>query len=369
VEKQQMNKRVRMAACASTAGLLLLAGCGSGGSASNSDARSTSSAGEDWLSAFSEDYEAAKDEGGSFSVFSLQQPVTNEDLQNEFNRLFPDAPDVTVATFAGSEVDTRYAAERQSGQCEAAAIIAESASVLKFADKGWIADQSNDAIPERNDYADRFLGDTYTVFGLTPQGIAFNTDEVTKIDSIDDMLNPDLKGRIGLGDPRAQLASLTALWALYKKGGEEALEGLAALNPTYHSSAVTGIAAVASGESAVFYPGYEVVTAPLVKKGAPLGFERVDGLTASTGVVAISDGDSCDHQASARLFTRFVLSPKGQSISNGIAKKASGNATTIAYSGLKEYPEPISAESIALPTPDELEVARPEILAALGLTG
>lgn len=360
---QPWRRRWAVIASLSVTGALL-AGCAQSAPPSSDPTADERESGD-----YSALYSEAKKESGTLLVYTNQQPQTGEDFTAEWSALFPEAPKLQVAVYAGADAATRYGSERQSGSCAPGVYLGDIKAATTFGEKDWLLKQTDTTLPQRKNYEDKFKTEFYTIAAILPHVVFYNTDNVKeKPATLEALFNEENKGRLGLGDPRAQMPDLAAMNVIRQQFGEKGLKKLAALDPKYFNSAVPGTAAVASGEINFYYPTYPILYTAQEKAGAPVGMFEPKGLSGAFPVVAISDGSGCKLQATAALFSEFVLSPAGQAILSGQYGNGSGNSIKEDFQGArKKYAAPRDLGNVVVETPATLEAVRSEVLASLGL--
>jgi iron(III) transport system substrate-binding protein len=143
--------------------------------------------------------------------------------------------------------------------------------------------------------------------------------------SYDDLLNPKLRGKIGIHEPRRP-GTGQAIWIyLGIVKGESFLKKLAEQNLAVSADLRQLAELLAKGKVAlVLGPGYRVL-APFVQAGLPLKPIPVpkEGIHATAGVGAITVMKNPPHPNAAKVFVNWLLSREGQEIFG----KATGQAT------------------------------------------
>lgn len=297
---------------AALASTVVLAACGGSG---GSDA---SAAPVDPATA--ELYTAAQQEA-PLTLYSSQNPELIESTVAAFNEQYPD---VTVETsrLASGALATRYAAERDAGVCTAGAvIIGDPVFLEQGVERGWFATVGPDQVPELPEWPDEYYSfDAVARISLIPAAITTNTTKIPEADApatVQDLLDPALRGQIVLVDPRSTPGWMALMNLLRQEYGDDFLRGLAAQQVAFADSSVPATQQVAAGERAVVFPTITSVADPLVEQGAPLTTNVItEGVT--TGIeqfVAISECAASPN--AARLFMNFLLTPEGQAAVNG----------------------------------------------------
>ena len=185
------------------------------------------------------------------------------------------------------------------------------------ADKGWLVKPAPTDVPALQSWPAKW---TYTAQGATyPQAIAVYTitynSQLAGADAPKDwqsLADPKWKGKLILGDPRASTQFLDFINSLSKQYGAEFIKSIAAQQPQYTASLVTGINSVASGDAVVMAPGAHWINTDLIDKGAPLADAYpAPAMSGSEQWIGLVKG--APHPNAAALFFNFVMSAAGQS--------------------------------------------------------
>lgn len=265
-------------------------------------------------------YTAAQSEE-PLTLYSSQNPELIESTVEAFTAQYPEL-EVEPVRLASGALATRYAAERSAGVCTAGAVVVADADFL--ADgvrRNWFAPLSPGELPELARWpAEHLVLGAAARISIIPAAIATNTTLIPEATAPADpraLLDPALRGRLVLTDPRSTPGWM-ALMNMYRQVyGEEYLRGLAAQQPRVADSSVPATQQAAAGEGAVAFPTITSVVDPLVAAGAPLvGRVVTDGPT--TGVEQFAVVSDCGNsRRTAALFTDFLLTRTGQSAVNG----------------------------------------------------
>jgi iron(III) transport system substrate-binding protein len=193
------------------------------------------------------------------------------------------------------------------------------------ADAQWDADTSKaghlvpatgpNLYAKKYDRAANVLGDNGDYFKVagTINGFGWNTDLYPKgIKTFQDLLKPELKGKIGVVVPAA-LSVVTFYQMIENAFGEKYLKKLAAQEPKKYSSVVPMAAAVTSGE---ILAAIEVTSqGPAQAAGAPIGFGLPGKPTGAWGTyysgMIFKDAP---HPNAAQLFANWIVSKEAQTI-------------------------------------------------------
>jgi len=159
-------------------------------------------------------------------------------------------------------------------------------------------------------------------------GVVYNTNLVPKADvptSWKSLLNPYWKGKMEISLPTVGAPAsngvpasagnyyLESMLILRKAFGPSYLEGLAAQDPTWEASSITGAESVASGADQISVLSQVDSSSSLIAAGAPLKFVPLTGPDiGSSGCVGILK--TAPHPATAKVLVNFFLSKPAQSI-------------------------------------------------------
>ncbi|MEV4901210.1 extracellular solute-binding protein [Citricoccus sp. NPDC055426] len=283
------NLKLRMlAGVAVSAGLIAsIAGCASGG---------------------------AEGEGPSGTVvwYSSKAPDYNDALIEAFNEQYPDV-NVEVMRAITGDITVRYSSERSAGAATADVVTqSDSAFLAEGQDQGWWKTDSeiDEGYPEEA-YDDGVLVASYHEMMLGHSTQAFPES----LGSWEDLLKPELKGRLVLVDPRGEPGYLAWYQVLAEEYGEDFLSDLAAQEPRFVTSAVPGGETVSSGGADVLAPVALSSINALMESGAPLAIEPFAPST-TIEVYTVVSNEAQNPEGSAAFF-EFLSSKEGQEAFNG----------------------------------------------------
>lgn len=251
-------------------------------------------------------------------LYSSQNPEVIEAGVAAFTEIYPDV-DVQPVRLASGPLATRYAAERAAGVCGAGAVVVAEQELFAGPGQSWFAPIDPGRVPELARWPrDQVVSGRAARISVIPAAIATNTSVVP--DAVADpraLLDPSMRGRIVLTDPRSTPGWMSLMAMLRESYGDGFLQQLAAQDLRVADSSVPATQQAAAGERAVAFPTILSVVEPLARQGAPLTGRVVAG-GPTTGVeqfVAVSDcGPS---RNAAALFADFLLTPEGQNAVNG----------------------------------------------------
>jgi len=280
---------------------------------------------------------AAAEEEGSLTLYTSAGTGPTDALVQAFESAYD--IDVEVVKGVDSEllpkVETEQSIDKGLGD------------VLIISDRTWI-DSHPDAVVELQGPA--IDDDAYDAAQYAPDGtwaathafvaaLSWNSDEVPDgLADIDDLVTPDLQGKIGLPDPDISPSIVQFYQHLEEAYGDDILDRLAALEPRTYTTATAVMQAIVSGEVAA-----SPYTQPMVDEeasGAPVGWTIPStpwGVPSSGGALS-----SAPHPNAAQVFMDFLISQEGQQ----------------AYSAPK-YATPRSDVDDAAATFDEASLNRP----------
>ena len=231
--------------------------------------------------------------------------------------------------------------------------MADNTVVHDVTEKKWVEPPSG--IPALANWPKEAFFESGIVGALNPHSIAWNTSLVPKgITRNEDLLDPSLKGRLLLADPRLTVALSQWYVMLLDAYGEDFLRKLGQ-SAHYGPSAAAGTQQLAAGSMAVYAPCANNPVVALKRQGAPIdqAFIAPTMITSFMGMV-VSGGR---HPNGGRLFLNYWMSPEGQAVAN---KEG--------YSPLPNIPGtlpmPKYMPSIAT---DRMDSMRPKIMSLLGV--
>jgi iron(III) transport system substrate-binding protein len=292
-----MKSRLVAAVAAATA--LALAGCGAGNPGAATDAGPRS-----WA-----DVTAAAKQEGAVTLYSPQHPARLDDVKKEFEKAYPEIT-VTVVRAGDADLTTKVDTELQTGIGIAGVYVTNSPNWLAKAHQSDAAVLLAGPDFDAPDYqrAGSVLDGKFFLEGATTFAIGWNTDILPNgLTDIPDLLNPALRGKIGLTSVQG-VADATFYAHLEQNYGPDLLPRLAELQPRIYPSTLPVRQALSSGEIAA-----ALQVAPMVDdiaKGAPVGWKlpvhpfgsRLTGMVLSTA----------PHPNAAQLLADFMVTRPAQ---------------------------------------------------------
>jgi iron(III) transport system substrate-binding protein len=255
---------------------------------------------------------------GSVVVYTSQNPALMADLANKFKAKY--GITVTVNRNIDSVTAQQVTAEFGSGRRTADVwITASEPHVLGSLKNGWVVDAVGPNLfakaYDRKVYAKP--GKAFVV-GAAVLGMSWNTAFFPQgLKDFPDILNPRLKGRIGIPQPTAASFVDWYLW-LEATYGRNILNRLAAQEPKIYTSSLPMLQAVASGEIAAspFTPGTAL---DLKGQGAPVNFKLARGFNTWNAPFYGMVLKGAPHSAAAQLLADYMVTREGQASSQRLA--------------------------------------------------
>lgn len=288
---------------------------------------------------------AAKDEGSVY-LYSSQHPENLASVKARFEATYPG---ITVEFTRGSDVELnpRVDAEHKSGRgIGDVHMTTDPAWIRAAADSGEYSVNVVGPSFDNPDYGrdTSVVNDKLFLTSAAVLGLGWNTTALPDgLDSPEDLLAPELRGRVGVVNP-AGFAAVTDQFRFFDRNwSPDYTDELAQNEPRVYP----GVLAVAQGLGSG-----EIIATPMVQPlvreqeaGAPVGWFRPDpawGAPYYSHVLA-----SAPHPNAAQLLADFLVSPEGQqALSKGYA------------SVLPNIPESVGrAQDIALTDPADLDPA------------
>ena len=308
------------------------AACGSGGSGSTGP-----------VSGRWDDVVAAAKGEGSVLLYSSQNPANLEALKVAFEQEYPE---ISLEYVRGTDADINPKVEVENQTKRG------TADVHMMTDAAWIetaaesGTYSTDLVgpafdapeyePQKSIISDKFFLTSAAVFAL-----GWNTTALPGgLQKPADLLDPALKGKIGIVNPSG-IASYVDFYRFFEKNfGADYLQKLAELKPRIYPSSLGVAQALTSGE---------IVATPVVQ---PLVREKESGAPVDWALPSPPWGtpwfthalSAAPHPNAAQVLANFMVTPAGQkALSLGYASALPGIEGSVAQ-----------AQDIALPNPSDL---------------
>jgi iron(III) transport system substrate-binding protein len=160
------------------------------------------------------------------------------------------------------------------------------------------------------------------VLSIDPIVMAYNTNLVkTPIAGYEDLLRPDLKGKIGTLLPSSAPSVVAWYDFLEEVQGTNFMTSFAAQAPRFYASSVPVTQALASGEVAVAAFTLPNTAGPLIEKGAPIRLvvpKRTLGVQFAGAILGFSKRPNA-----AQVLMDYLISVQGQTAYSGRGESAS----------------------------------------------
>jgi iron(III) transport system substrate-binding protein len=301
------------------------------------------------------------DTEGQVVWYTAAAPGAADQIKADFSAAHPNIT-LQDQRLTGTEATKRFSAESEAGVYAADLL---THVVPGWADdaleKGWIVPLDKMDMPAVRAYPAEFKAVGELTTSVAPANVMINTDEVSDPPKTwADLLDPKYKGKIVMSDPRNIPAWIMLFNVFYEDPnlGVPFIEGIRDQQPIIVQSAVPGAGKVAAGEGAsVVFPTMDLVTKPLIAKGAPVkavDLSPTSGVETTTMISAHSQ-----HPKAASCFANWLATEAGQKAWNG-GERASSPLGDL--EGTIPLPKDYKRGSW-----EDAQRNRPAILAALGL--
>jgi iron(III) transport system substrate-binding protein len=161
--------------------------------------------------------------------------------------------------------------------------------------------------------------------------------------SYEDLLKPEWKGKIIIGDPILNRQALYAYDALYKKYGEEFFAKLAANEPTVSGDVGQLVQTVAQGAQPIGIGAGSTVIASFVEKGAPIEGTNLENYSyVSAGYWAAAIPDAAPHPCAAQLYMNWLLTANAQASLSTVLGHAPLRTDVALPDGVQALPDDIT---------------------------
>lgn len=248
---------------------------------------------------------SAAQEEGKVTLYSSQTQAGLDAFVQGFTERFPGIQ-VEALRLLENEFGPRLEAERKEALADM--IVSTNPVTLDaLAAAGDFADAS--ALEEASEYDTAMITDSgYFEVGAAILTPVWNTTKLPEgISSLEDVLDSNLKGQIGLPEPSA--APFVDMYLYLEEAlGEDALKQIADLEPKYYASATAAGQAVVSGEItlSLFSPP------PMadVEQGAPVDYLIPDDVWGNRYFGAVLA--NAPHPNAAQLLAYYMVTAEGQ---------------------------------------------------------
>ncbi len=307
VSNSRTRSRLRAALVgAAFAAVFIVTGCAAGPAGPSSSSAPTDAS--NWDSVV-----AAANKEGHLTIYTNYNTTVIPQIQAAFNKVYPDITLEMLHIPSATQGQQRVQAEVTSGQ--------GVVDVYVHSDFKFIADNptyfSKIIGPNtQTDTGKKVLSPdgTYLETNFIPYGYGWNTQLVSGTPTLTQLLNdPSYKGRVALVDWNADHTFALALLEqedqyIKDTGDHDFMTKLAALDPTYFSSATPLAQAVASGQMAwspTIAPGF-------IPSGTPVKFGFLSLAPAGTQLVTVVS--SAPDPNAAQVYANWILTPEAQQI-------------------------------------------------------
>lgn len=249
--------------------------------------------------------------------YSAQDPSRNTAAVEAFSKAYP-AIKIDSFRLASGALAARYASERDAGVVNADLItLADPNFINTGFDKNWFVTFAKADLPAVARLDDRWFDRGAALTNINVLGISYNLDLVgpNPPKTWEDLIRPEFKGRMTLGDPRNVPSYMAIYRILRDELGPDYLKALAAQQPVIFESIVPGTQKLAAGEYAVAVPNVFSVLAPLKTQGAPIDFVMPALTTGVEFMTMLSQG--ADSPKAARCLYNFLFTEAGQQAFSG----------------------------------------------------
>lgn len=333
-----LTRRSRLAALVAALPLALVA-CG--GDSAEGPAAAANQTDQSW-----EETVAGAKEEGAVTIYSSQGIEQLEDVKKRFEAKY-DGITVTVVRAIEGDLQPKIEAEFGTGRAVADVMISASEPWLQAKQaEGYFSPLRMPALDQADyDRATNVKDDYFVVDGAVLT-FGWNTElHPAGLEDYDDLLDPSLKGKVGVVKPSA-VPFVDFYLYLEKNYGADFVENLAAQDPQIYPSSLPMAQALTSGEIAA-----AAFVQPLIDEkasGAPVDWGLADPAWGSffKGVVLAK----APHPQAAQLLADFLITPEGQ---EAIARKAASVLPDI--EGAVSTTSTIAPQDLSALTPERVK--------------
>ena len=258
--------------------------------------------------------EEAKKEGGKVIAYGSLESEAFDAIKAAFQK--KTQLELEYWRASGTKVMDRAVSEYRAGKA-AYDVLLLNANVARLVVKeGMLATYNS---PAAGDFAkesiDPVLGPSYrnVIIGVVYNKSAFKPGAAPK--SLEDLLQPQFKGKISMPDPTQHLTTTQWLASLHKVIGKERADkfipGLAGMKPLFGESFIPAAERVTGGEAlaAITYVIYAYTYA---QKGAPVDYVRSGKMMGDGHYVLVSN--KAPHPNAGKSFIDYFLSEESMKI-------------------------------------------------------
>jgi iron(III) transport system substrate-binding protein len=219
--------------------------------------------------------------------------------------------------------------------------------------KGWFS--RIDKFPEAAAWPKGALTETTVAAGRVPYVLLWNTNDIPQgLKGWTDVLDPKLKGKVLISDPRV-VTEANGFYVLMRRiYGDDFIRKLGTQLGGVSPSANPGAEQIAAGADDAYVPGSFQTYTDLKAKGAPLAIAIVSPTAGSSFNATLVS--KAPHPHVAELLLRYIMTPVGQTAYNAGA-----------FSVLPNVPQTTRLPEMEIISGEEIARQRPEIIQLLGL--
>lgn len=264
--------------------------------------------------------QSAAQKEGRVVLYSQTGPAIQARLESDFAKNNPGIR-LEVVRVTGGAVVAKVDQERKINADGADVVITTVIEWLeKSAKEGAIKPPTGPA--SRVWPKEYLIGGAAPVLSIDPIVMAYNTNLVKKpITDYEDLLRPELKGKIGTLLPGSAPSVVAWYDFLEKVQGPAFMKGFAAQAPLFYPSSVPVTQALASGEVAVAAFTLANTAGPLIEQGAPIKIvvpKRSLGVRFTGAILDFSKRPNA-----AQVLMDYLISMRGQTAYSGRGESAS----------------------------------------------
>lgn len=296
-------------------------------------------------------YEAAKAEG----TVAWYSESSDHGAIKAFEEKYPGVK-VEFTRLPSGQLSTRFSQEASSGSIPADLVLSGDRPFMADArTQGWM-DPAAPNVPAFAEWPTDHWDDGVAKIGMSPTGIAYNTDLVKPEDvptTWEEAINPKF-GNFAIADPTevGQYLATAVLWReLY---GDDFLKKIAALHPDVQDSSQTINQNLASGATTMALMDVQS-TVLLLDPSAPVKFVQLTPTTGNEFYIFRTQGGA--HPNAGLLLMNYLLSEEGNGAYNQGLVSPLG-----ALPGTEPLPDGYETYD-----QDNIEKQRDEVVALLGL--
>jgi iron(III) transport system substrate-binding protein len=291
---------------------------------------------------------AAAQEEGELVVYSSQAQAPLEQLAEAFEAEYPGI-DVEAIRGIDGDLAPQVETEQATGGVASFYVSASQSWVEPHAEMGWFLPPVGPELEGEGSYdAEQFVheGNHFEV-GSAVLTLGWNSDLYPQgLTSYEDLLDPELQGRIGVAEPAFPSIVDFYLW-MEESFGEQFVDDLAAQEPQIYTSAVAIGEALAAGEIAASpYVTPQTIIPLRDDQGAPVDFavDDVGAWAARYFGMVLASGPAPN---AAQLFANFMVTPEGQSI-----VMANAGSVAVDSEGTVAYNADVREQDLSKLTPE-----------------